>query len=41
MTAVRAYLDAGFDEVCIGQIGPDQNAFTAGRDKLLPAPGAG
>ncbi|MGR8010961.1 hypothetical protein [Streptomyces hypolithicus] len=36
--AVRAYVDAGFDEVYIGQIGPDQDAFfTASRDKLLPA----
>ncbi|MCP3754583.1 hypothetical protein [Streptomyces sp. TBY4] len=36
--AVRAYLDAGFDEVYIGQIGPCQDAFFAAcRDKLLPA----
>ncbi|WCD83863.1 hypothetical protein KPP03845_100182 [Streptomyces xanthophaeus] len=38
MTAVRAYLGAEFDEVYIGQIGPDQDAFfTACHDKLLPA----
>ncbi|MFK0237426.1 TIGR03557 family F420-dependent LLM class oxidoreductase [Streptomyces vinaceus] len=38
LSAVRAYVDAGFDEVYIGQIGPDQEAFfTASRDKLLPA----
>ncbi|MFB6633611.1 TIGR03557 family F420-dependent LLM class oxidoreductase [Streptomyces sp. NPDC056362] len=38
LTAVRAYVDAGFDEVYIGQIGPDQDAFfTASCDQLLPA----
>ncbi|MFF3772143.1 TIGR03557 family F420-dependent LLM class oxidoreductase [Streptomyces sp. NPDC002232] len=38
LAAVRAYVDAGFDEVYIGQIGPDQDTFfTAGRDQLLPA----
>ncbi|MEW5528448.1 hypothetical protein [Streptomyces virginiae] len=38
MAAVRAYVDAGFDEVYIGQIGADQDAFfAASRDKLLPA----
>ncbi|MEV7728704.1 TIGR03557 family F420-dependent LLM class oxidoreductase [Streptomyces sp. NPDC087917] len=36
--AVRAYVDAGFDEVYIGQIGPDQAEFFAAcRDKILPA----
>lgn len=41
VSAVRAYLDAGFDEVYIGQIGPDQDAFfAASRDKLLPSLGA-
>ncbi|MFC9816951.1 TIGR03557 family F420-dependent LLM class oxidoreductase [Streptomyces virginiae] len=38
LTAVRAYVDAGFDEVYIGQIGANQDAFfAASRDKLLPA----
>ncbi|MFI5639445.1 hypothetical protein ACIA8H_18790 [Streptomyces goshikiensis] len=38
MTAVRACLDAGFDEVYIGKIGPGQDAFfTVCRDKLFPA----
>ncbi|MGW6939583.1 hypothetical protein ACWGF3_11325 [Streptomyces xanthophaeus] len=38
VTAVRAYPDTGFDEVYVGQIGPDQDAFfTACHDKLLPA----
>ncbi|MFF5703618.1 TIGR03557 family F420-dependent LLM class oxidoreductase [Streptomyces sp. NPDC012794] len=36
--AVRAYVEAGFDEVYIGQIGPDDQAFfEAYRDKVLPA----
>ncbi len=35
---VRAYTDAGFDEVYIGQIGPDQEAFfDAYRRYVLPA----
>ncbi|MGW4509994.1 TIGR03557 family F420-dependent LLM class oxidoreductase [Streptomyces sp. NPDC004436] len=38
LAAVRAYVDAGFDEVYIGQIGADQDAFFAtSRDELLPA----
>ncbi|MFI5982455.1 TIGR03557 family F420-dependent LLM class oxidoreductase [Streptomyces sp. NPDC051555] len=38
VTAVRAYVDAGFEEVYVGQIGPDQEAFfTAYREKVLPA----
>ncbi|WP_030299617.1 TIGR03557 family F420-dependent LLM class oxidoreductase [Streptomyces katrae] len=38
VAAVRAYIDAGFEEVYIGQIGPDQSAFfDAYRDKILPA----
>ncbi|MFE2350226.1 TIGR03557 family F420-dependent LLM class oxidoreductase [Kitasatospora cineracea] len=36
--AVRAYERAGFDEVYVGQIGPDQDAFFAAyRDRVLPA----
>ncbi|WP_406187438.1 TIGR03557 family F420-dependent LLM class oxidoreductase [Streptomyces sp. NBC_01006] len=36
--AVRGYVDAGFEEVYIGQIGSDSEAFFAGyRDKVLPA----
>ncbi|MFJ5228533.1 TIGR03557 family F420-dependent LLM class oxidoreductase [Kitasatospora sp. NPDC088391] len=36
--AVRAYAEAGFDEVYVGQIGPDQDAFFAAyRDHVLPA----
>ncbi|MFD7258248.1 TIGR03557 family F420-dependent LLM class oxidoreductase [Streptomyces sp. NPDC059874] len=38
--AVRAYVDAGFEEVYVGQIGPDNEAFFAAyRDKVLPALG--
>lgn len=38
VAAVRAYADAGFEEVYVGQIGPDNAAFfTAYRDKVLPA----
>ncbi|WP_030318943.1 TIGR03557 family F420-dependent LLM class oxidoreductase [Streptomyces flavochromogenes] len=38
--AVRAYVDAGFDEVYVGQIGQDQEQFfTAYREKVLPALG--
>ncbi|MGW6569106.1 TIGR03557 family F420-dependent LLM class oxidoreductase [Streptomyces sp. NPDC054975] len=35
--AIRGYVEAGFDEVYVGQIGPDQEAFFSGyRDKVLP-----
>ncbi|MCZ0978556.1 TIGR03557 family F420-dependent LLM class oxidoreductase [Streptomyces diastatochromogenes] len=35
---VRAYARAGFDEVYVGQIGPDQEAFfEAYRERVLPA----
>lgn len=35
--AIEAYRDAGFDELYIGQIGPDQQGFfTAYRDEVLP-----
>ncbi|MFB7776315.1 TIGR03557 family F420-dependent LLM class oxidoreductase [Streptomyces bauhiniae] len=38
VTAIRNYLDAGFDEVYVGQIGPDQeNFFTAWRKNIQPA----
>ncbi len=38
VAAVRAYADAGFEEVYIGQIGSDAEAFFTGyRDKVLPA----
>lgn len=38
VAAVRAYVDAGFEEVYIGQIGCEAEAFFAGyRDKVLPA----
>ncbi|WP_329124991.1 TIGR03557 family F420-dependent LLM class oxidoreductase [Streptomyces sp. NBC_01353] len=38
VNAIRAYVEAGFDEVYVGQIGPDQSAFFNGyRDKVLPA----
>ncbi|MFF8262110.1 TIGR03557 family F420-dependent LLM class oxidoreductase [Streptomyces virginiae] len=41
LEAVRGYVDAGFDEVYVGQIGPDQDSFfAAARDKLLPALGS-
>lgn len=34
---IRAYADAGFDELYINQIGPDQDAFfEAYRDRVLP-----
>lgn len=40
VAAVRAYVDAGFEEVYVGQIGPDDEAFFAAyRDKVLPALG--
>ncbi|MFE5534791.1 TIGR03557 family F420-dependent LLM class oxidoreductase [Streptomyces sp. NPDC056492] len=40
LKAIRAYVDAGFDEVYIGQIGPDQESFfTAYREHLLPVLG--
>jgi G6PDH family F420-dependent oxidoreductase len=36
--AIKAYAEAGFDELYIGQIGPDQDAFfEAYRDRVLPA----
>jgi hypothetical protein len=35
--SMRAYLDAGFDEVYVHQIGPDQERFLAFyRDEVLP-----
>ncbi|MFG2976837.1 TIGR03557 family F420-dependent LLM class oxidoreductase [Streptomyces sp. NPDC048331] len=38
IAAVRAYVDAGFDEVYVGQIGPDNRAFFENyREKVLPA----
>lgn len=38
VTAIRSYLDAGFDEVYVGQIGPDQESFfTAWRKNIRPA----
>ncbi len=38
LTAIRAYVDAGFDELYINQIGPDQDAFFAAyREHVLPA----
>jgi G6PDH family F420-dependent oxidoreductase len=38
VAAIRAYSDAGFDEVYVNQIGPDQDAFFAAyHDKVLPA----
>ncbi|MCB5179193.1 TIGR03557 family F420-dependent LLM class oxidoreductase [Streptomyces antimicrobicus] len=40
--ALRAYVDAGFDELYVGQIGPKQEAFFENyRTKVLPALGAG
>ncbi|MFF5448068.1 TIGR03557 family F420-dependent LLM class oxidoreductase [Streptomyces sp. NPDC012888] len=38
VAALREYADAGFDEVYVGQVGPDQEAFFAAyRDRVLPA----
>ncbi|MGW6573882.1 TIGR03557 family F420-dependent LLM class oxidoreductase [Streptomyces sp. NPDC054945] len=38
LAALRAYVDAGFDEVYVGQIGPDNEAlFENYRRKVLPA----
>ncbi|MEV7558351.1 TIGR03557 family F420-dependent LLM class oxidoreductase [Streptomyces sp. NPDC089795] len=38
IAAIRAYVDAGFDEVYVGQIGPDNRAFFENyREKVLPA----
>ncbi|MFF3214245.1 TIGR03557 family F420-dependent LLM class oxidoreductase [Streptomyces sp. NPDC002886] len=38
VSAIREYIDAGFDEVFIGQIGPEQDAFFANyRKTVLPA----
>jgi G6PDH family F420-dependent oxidoreductase len=35
--AIQAYADAGFDELYINQVGPEQDAFfTAYRDEVLP-----
>jgi G6PDH family F420-dependent oxidoreductase len=37
LAAIRAYADAGFDELYINQIGPDQDQFFAAyRDEVLP-----
>ncbi|MDQ1625695.1 MAG: hypothetical protein QOJ49_1193 [Actinomycetota bacterium] len=37
LTAVKAYVDAGFDEVYVNQIGPDQQGFfDFYRDEVLP-----
>ena len=37
VAAIAAYADAGFDELYINQIGPDQDAFFAAyRDEVLP-----
>lgn len=37
LDAIRAYADAGFDELYVNQIGPDQDAFFAAyRDDVLP-----
>ncbi|MET9470196.1 TIGR03557 family F420-dependent LLM class oxidoreductase [Streptomyces sp. NPDC006544] len=38
LEAIRAYVDAGFDEVYVGQIGENQEEFFAAyREKILPA----
>ena len=35
--AIQAYAEAGFDELYVNQIGPDQDAFFAAyRDQVLP-----
>ncbi len=35
--AIKAYAEAGFDELYVGQIGPDQDAFFAAyRERVLP-----
>jgi G6PDH family F420-dependent oxidoreductase len=37
VAAIAAYAEAGFDELYVNQIGPDQDAFfTAYRDRVLP-----
>jgi hypothetical protein len=37
LAAIHAYADAGFDELYINQIGPDQDAFFAAyRSEVLP-----
>ena len=37
VAAIKAYADAGFDELYINQIGPEQDAFFAAyRDEVLP-----
>ncbi len=34
---IRAFADAGFDELYVNQIGPDQDAFFAAyREQVLP-----
>ncbi|MEU6985659.1 TIGR03557 family F420-dependent LLM class oxidoreductase [Streptomyces sp. NPDC046324] len=35
IAAIRAYVDAGFDEVYVGQIGPDQQSFFADYPKTV------
>ena len=37
LAAIQAYADAGFDELYINQIGPEQDEFFAAyRDEVLP-----
>jgi G6PDH family F420-dependent oxidoreductase len=37
VAAIQAYADAGFDELYVNQIGPDQDQFFAAyRDEVLP-----
>ena len=37
VAALQEYADAGFDELYVNQIGPDQDAFFAAyRDHVLP-----
>src|SRR5947209_20473275 len=37
VAAIQAYADAGFDELYVNQIGPEQHAFFAAyRDEVLP-----
>lgn len=38
LAAIQAYADAGFDELYVNQIGPDQDAFFAAyRERVLPS----
>jgi hypothetical protein len=38
LAAIQAYADAGFDELYVNQIGPDQDAFfDAYREQVLPS----